>query len=182
VAAHWSTSIQIPVPFISIIEGFSTSIRYPPTTLEDLGTGFRAPTWSPLVGSWFEWTGRIEHKIVAELNAFFENVSASPSDSCAGNRMLPPDCIRKNAQGLIEEAIPIEECQGFIRILWARFGTPTSSCESGTIHEFQRAYENLRREHHVSTGGYLGWFCCARSGSDGGLIFCFRSAIFSVAH
>lgn len=43
-------------------------------------------------------------------------------------------------QGLIDEALRIEDCDVLIGIFWKRFGTPTKDARSGTEHEIQRAY------------------------------------------
>lgn len=44
-------------------------------------------------------------------------------------------------QGLIDPVLGIEDSDIFIGIFWKRFGTPTRGAQSGTEHEFQRAYE-----------------------------------------
>ena len=38
----------------------------------------------------------------------------------------------------------IEDCDLLIGIFWKRFGTPVSDAESGTAHEFQKAYRAWR--------------------------------------
>lgn len=43
-------------------------------------------------------------------------------------------------QGLIDEVLRIEDCDILIGIFWTKFGTPTPDAESGTEHEFLRAY------------------------------------------
>ena len=43
-------------------------------------------------------------------------------------------------QGLIDAVLRIEACDVLIGIFWKRFGTPTHEAQSGTEHEFQRAY------------------------------------------
>jgi hypothetical protein len=44
-------------------------------------------------------------------------------------------------QGLIDPILRIEDSDLFIGIFWKRFGTPVMGAQSGTEHEFQRAYE-----------------------------------------
>lgn len=47
-------------------------------------------------------------------------------------------------QGLIDEILNIEDCDIFIGIFWNRFGTPTKRGQSGTEHEFRKAYDAWR--------------------------------------
>jgi hypothetical protein len=44
-------------------------------------------------------------------------------------------------QGLIDPILKIEDCDVLIGIFWKRFGTPVKDAQSGTEHEFLRAYE-----------------------------------------
>jgi formylglycine-generating enzyme required for sulfatase activity len=44
-------------------------------------------------------------------------------------------------QGLIDAVLRIEDCDILLGIFWKRFGTPTQDAQSGTEHEFRRAYE-----------------------------------------
>jgi len=44
-------------------------------------------------------------------------------------------------QGLIDLILKIEGCDVLIGIFWKRFGTPVKDAQSGTEHEFLRAYE-----------------------------------------
>src|SRR5215510_10728967 len=43
-------------------------------------------------------------------------------------------------QGLIDPLLRIEDCDVLIGVFWKRFGTPTMEAQSGTEHEFRRAY------------------------------------------
>lgn len=43
-------------------------------------------------------------------------------------------------QGLVDQALKIEECDLLIGIFWKKFGTPVSDARSGTEHEFLTAY------------------------------------------
>src|SRR5215831_12820137 len=43
-------------------------------------------------------------------------------------------------QGLIDLILRVEDCDVLIGILWKRFGTLTLEAQSGTEHEFRRAY------------------------------------------
>ena len=52
--------------------------------------------------------------------------------------------------GLIDAILRIEDCDILIGIFWKRFGTPVQDANSGTEHEFRRAYEawqHTRRPH-----------------------------------
>jgi hypothetical protein len=49
-------------------------------------------------------------------------------------------------QGLIDPILRIEECDVLIGIFWKRFGTPTLESQSGTEHEFQRAYTTWQQQ------------------------------------
>lgn len=44
-------------------------------------------------------------------------------------------------QGLIDPILRIEDADLFVGIFWKRFGTPTMGSQSGTEHEFRRAYD-----------------------------------------
>ena len=48
-------------------------------------------------------------------------------------------------QGIINNQLKPEECDFFIAILKNKFGTPTSLAPSGTVEEFNRAYDNFKR-------------------------------------
>jgi hypothetical protein len=48
-------------------------------------------------------------------------------------------------QGLIDTSLRIEDCDILIGIFWKRFGTPVQGANSGTEHEFRRAYEAWQR-------------------------------------
>ena len=53
-------------------------------------------------------------------------------------------------QGLIDAILCIEDCDILIGIFWKRFGTPVQDANSGTEHEFRRAYDawkQTRRPH-----------------------------------
>ena len=43
-------------------------------------------------------------------------------------------------QGLIDPLLCIEDCDLLIGLFWKRFGTPVTDAQSGTEHEFRRAY------------------------------------------
>ena len=47
-------------------------------------------------------------------------------------------------QGLIDEILAIPECDIFVGIFWKRFGTPVYDSASGTLHEFNLAYESWK--------------------------------------
>jgi hypothetical protein len=48
-------------------------------------------------------------------------------------------------QGLIDAILRIEDCDILIGIFWKRFGTPVQDANSGTAHEFRRAYDAWQR-------------------------------------
>lgn len=50
-------------------------------------------------------------------------------------------------QGLIDRRLRIEDCDMLVGIFWKRFGTPTKDSQSGTEHEFRRAYETWQQQH-----------------------------------
>src|SRR6266851_4502917 len=50
-------------------------------------------------------------------------------------------------QGVINEQIG--EYDIFIGVMWKRFGTPTGQADSGTEEEFDRAYQEWRRDETV---------------------------------
>jgi 3',5'-cyclic AMP phosphodiesterase CpdA len=65
----------------------------------------------------------------------------------------------EGAQGLIDSILRIEDCDILIGIFWKRFGTPVTDAESGTEHEFRRAYESWRMQRHPQIMFYF----CERS-------------------
>ncbi|MFN0087536.1 MAG: hypothetical protein ACKVX9_19255 [Blastocatellia bacterium] len=48
-------------------------------------------------------------------------------------------------QGLVDEALAIDDCEIMVGIFWKRFGTPTKDAGSGTEHELLRAYDGWKR-------------------------------------
>jgi anti-sigma regulatory factor (Ser/Thr protein kinase) len=84
--------------------------------------------------------------VVAELNH---------SDSVAGilgyrlevskwEKDAHPGFHESGPQGLIDSILRIDECDLFIGIFWARFGTPVADASSGTAHEFRVAYQHWK--------------------------------------
>jgi site-specific recombinase XerD len=51
----------------------------------------------------------------------------------------------EGAQGWIDPVLNIEDCELLIGIFWKRFGKPTMDANSGTEHEFRKAYESWKR-------------------------------------
>ena len=51
----------------------------------------------------------------------------------------------EDAQDVLNQEFP-EQLDAFIGILWSRIGTPTGRAESGTVEEFERAYEQWKTE------------------------------------
>jgi hypothetical protein len=54
-------------------------------------------------------------------------------------------------QAVIDSRINIQECDVVIGIFWRRYGTPTASGQSGSVHEIEKACESalLTRKPHV---------------------------------
>lgn len=51
-----------------------------------------------------------------------------------------PDFDPNGAQSVIDKVLKIEDCDILVGIFWKRFGTPTSTGETGTQHEIRTAY------------------------------------------
>src|SRR5262245_31377026 len=51
--------------------------------------------------------------------------------------------VGEDAQDVINRQIP--EYDIFLGIMWKRFGTPTGRAKSGTLEEFERAYQAFKR-------------------------------------
>ena len=49
-------------------------------------------------------------------------------------------------QGLIDPILRVEDCDILIGIFWTKFGTPVGDAESGTEHEFRRAFESWQKK------------------------------------
>ena len=47
-------------------------------------------------------------------------------------------------QGLIDPILRLDECDVLLGVFWKRFGSPTSTGESGTEHEIARAFESWK--------------------------------------
>jgi hypothetical protein len=60
-------------------------------------------------------------------------------------------------QGLIDPILRIADCELVIGIFWSRLGTPTSTGETGTEHEFRMAYEAWQENH--SRPEIMAYFC-----------------------
>ena len=58
-------------------------------------------------------------------------------------------------QGLIDAILRIEDCDILIGIFWKRFGTPVQDANSGTEHEFRRAYEAWQQHAPPTHHGVL---------------------------
>ena len=46
----------------------------------------------------------------------------------------------KGPQGVIDEALKIEDCDAIIGLFWKRFGSPVNDAETGTEHELNIAH------------------------------------------
>jgi hypothetical protein len=57
----------------------------------------------------------------------------------------------EGSQGQIESGLDIEHSDVLIGIFWKKFGTPVKEAQSGTEHEFRKAYEGWKskREPHI---------------------------------
>jgi hypothetical protein len=86
-----------------------------------------------------------------ERNAVAQVVEALNRD-IAHDRMLRIELSRwetdshpgfhpEGPQGLIDNALQIQDCDLLVGIFWRRFGTPTKDSSSGTEHEFRLAYD-----------------------------------------
>ena len=49
-----------------------------------------------------------------------------------------------DGQEVINRQLLLQEYQVFIGIMWARFGSPTQRAESGTVEEFEDAYQKYK--------------------------------------
>jgi hypothetical protein len=58
-------------------------------------------------------------------------------------------------QGIIDPIIRVEDCDVLVGIFWKRFGSPTRDSDSGTIHEFQLAYEAWKKKRHPQVMVYF---------------------------
>ena len=58
-------------------------------------------------------------------------------------------------QGLIDEAMDIEDSDIVIGIFWKRFGTPVFDANSGTEHELRRAWQAWNRNRRPQIMVYL---------------------------
>jgi hypothetical protein len=83
--------------------------------------------------------------VVAELN---QGIAAEHSLRLELSRWETdayPGFHPEGPQGLIDASLRIEDCDVLIGIFWKRFGTPVQDANSGTEHEFRRAYDAWKR-------------------------------------
>jgi hypothetical protein len=52
----------------------------------------------------------------------------------------------QGAQGQVDTGLRIDDCDLLVGIFWKRFGTPVSDAQSGTEHEFLRAYDGWKEK------------------------------------
>src|SRR5437879_3959477 len=78
----------------------------------------------------------LNHGIGIELRVLL-TVSKLETDAYPGFHSHGP-------QGLIDEILSIPDCDIFIGVFWKRFGTQVHDSSSGTLHEFNLAYESWK--------------------------------------
>jgi hypothetical protein len=90
---------------------------------------------------------RSERELLAEVIADLNISQASRGvvlELVRWETHVHPDMGR--TQGIVNDQIPPWDIDIFIGIMWSRFGTPTGDFGSGTVEEFQHAYERWKHE------------------------------------
>ena len=64
---------------------------------------------------------------------------------------------------MIDASLRIKDCDILIGIFWKRFGTPVQGANSGTAHEFRRAYEEWQRTRRPHISARLIEYLCDRA-------------------
>jgi hypothetical protein len=54
----------------------------------------------------------------------------------------------EGAQGQVDEALQIDDCDIMVGIFWKKFGTPVKDAKSGTEHELKRAYTAWKKSKY----------------------------------
>ncbi len=67
-----------------------------------------------------------------------------------------PGMNRRGPQGLIDEAMNIEDADVVVGVFWKRFGTPIEEADSGTEHELRRAWAAWKERGRPEVMVYFG--------------------------
>jgi hypothetical protein len=87
----------------------------------------------------------IVEKVAEELNSGFARDRELRLDVLRWETDAHPGFHVDGPQGLIDPVLRIEESDVVVGILWKRFGSPTMDAESGTEHEFKKAFESWKK-------------------------------------
>jgi ATP/maltotriose-dependent transcriptional regulator MalT len=79
-------------------------------------------------------------RVVEEINHSLGNELAMTVALTRWETDAAPGFSTSGSQGVIDGTLDIDSCDIFIGVFWKRFGTPVFDSDSGTVHEFQRAY------------------------------------------
>lgn len=82
--------------------------------------------------------------VIADINRSIAADRAVRLEPVAWETDAYPGFDTSGPQGLIDAVLCSEDCDLLIGIFWKRFGTPTAQGQSGTEHEFRRAYERWK--------------------------------------
>lgn len=92
-----------------------------------------------------------------------------------------PGLHLEGPQGLIDDAMRIEDADVVVGIFWKRFGTPTSDAGSGTEHELRRACSAWEQRARPQVVVYFGERKCmpkdAAEAAQLQQLLCFREAM-----
>lgn len=91
-----------------------------------------------------ELNGRLAFELGFELRLWRWETDASPG------------LHLKGPQGLIDDAMALEDADVVVGIFWNRLGTPTQTAKSGTAHELLRAWELWRKTGRPQVFVYFG--------------------------
>jgi tetratricopeptide (TPR) repeat protein len=80
-------------------------------------------------------------RVVEEINNSLGNELGINVTLSRWETSAAPGFSRNGPQQVIDQILDIQNCDVFIGIFWKRFGTPVYDADSGTDHEFQRAYQ-----------------------------------------
>ena len=82
--------------------------------------------------------------MIAELNRGLGALLKIRLVSYAWETDVRPGFHADGPQGLVDQILHIEDSDILIGIFWKRFGTPVKDADSGTEHEFLKAYESWK--------------------------------------
>ncbi len=86
--------------------------------------------------------------VAEELNAGIARDKGLRLDVWRWETDVSPGFHPEGPQGLVDPVLKIEESDVFIGIFWTRFGTPTKDANSGTEHEFRKAFAAWQKQGH----------------------------------